>query len=310
MNFKIFSVLVALIFSFAIIQPSLTVSAATSKASLEKKIKTLEAQVKKQKKEITTLNSQLDSKKKEVSLKDSQLSTKTKEINSLKSQIAVKNKEISTLKSKIPVVSTGKLYKDGILSGTSQFISMADKDYVELKNIIPLLSVYDANRTVYNRTTKNLFLGVVPQNGHVSLTSFKPYSVKEAWAYSYEIKINRWADGQAFTINNQRYSWGIGASTTYFTPSIEYKLQGKYKKIKFKYGLDDTTDEDARAYITISGDGRMLFDSDNLDIQEDAKEIDLDITGINMIKFDFHYVGDGNSGSFAYPVVAEPVLIP
>ncbi|MEH7159031.1 NPCBM/NEW2 domain-containing protein [Neobacillus drentensis] len=318
MKSKVFSVVVALILLIGITLPNVTVEAATSNSALQKRIKSLEEQVKKQTKEIKSLKSsvstkskQLITKTKEVNSVKTQLTVKNKEVNTLKFQISSKNSEISSLKARIPIVSTGKLYKDGISSGSSQFISMGDKDYVDIKNIIPLLTIYDPNRVFYNRTTKDLFLGIVPRNGMISLTQMNPYSVFEMPSYGAELDINKWSDGQTFSINNKRYITGIGGDTVQpldVDPYIEYKLNGKYKKLKFKYGLDDKADQLAKGELTISGDDNPLFISGELRTQEEAKEVELDVTGVNILKLTFIHLSPYRTNP--YLIVAEPVLIP
>ncbi|MBT2614139.1 MULTISPECIES: NPCBM/NEW2 domain-containing protein [unclassified Bacillus (in: firmicutes)] len=324
----IYTTLLALLFGFIV--PSSNVEAATSNETLQKKVKTLEATINTQKKtisnkdkEIKSLKATNDTQKKTISNKDKEIkslkstndtqkktiSNKDKEIKSLKATndtqkktISNKDKEITTLKAKVPVVSTGKIYKDGVSSGSSQFISMGNNDYVEVENLVPLLTTYDDTKIKFDRNSKNLFLGIMPSNGVIGLTNLKLYDESDNNFWS--VHLNKWPSG-SFSINDKLFSRGIGAETTSdLTVWARYKLDGKYSALNFKYGLGNTFE--GKGTITVLGDDQVLFESGVLDKMEDPKQLQIDVKGVKFLRFEFNSVDGDHSSS----IIAEPVLIP
>ncbi|RFU60781.1 NPCBM/NEW2 domain-containing protein [Peribacillus glennii] len=241
---------------------------------------------------------------------------KTESVSSLKKQISKlqsENKklksEVSTLKKKVPTVIAGNIYKDGVSAGSSQFVTMAGKDYVEIGSIVPLLTVYDETDFVFNRSLKSLYLGLTPRNGMIDLTRLSPY---EEYNYSDLYYLAYDMGSRGIQINGKRYTTGItGRYSNWFASSqsgsvgVQYKLDGKYTALKFKYGMDDNSS--ASGSLSVYGDGNLLFDSGNIERLEDAKEAQVDIQGVKFLEISINMSPKAQE---SYPVLAEPVLLP
>ncbi|MNB97319.1 NPCBM/NEW2 domain protein [compost metagenome] len=100
--------------------------------------------------------------------------------------------------------------------------------------------------------------------------------------------------GLKFEIADKQYLHGIGAilSTSVFAndnkASVDYNLNGKYKKLTGYIGVDDyTKNSDNTGTLVVTGDGQELFRKDGLRGGDLATEINVDITGVLKLKIYF-----------------------
>ena len=110
-----------------------------------------------------------------------------------------------------------------------------------------------------------------------------------------------WKDkysGINFKICENTYLHGIGA---YFyeyannsSQSIDYNLNGAYKTLNGKIGIDDNT-KNSIGYgrIRIYGDGEEIYASDLMRGGDMPKDINIDIKGILRLQVKFEVSGDG-----------------
>ncbi|WP_158555943.1 NPCBM/NEW2 domain-containing protein [Peribacillus glennii] len=221
-------------------------------------------------------------------------SAKAESVADLKKKNAALEKQVASLKAQnaklkksIPTVSSGKIFTNGVQNGTSRFLSWSGRNYVEVDDIIPVLTNYTDNQIKYDATRKALYLGVMPSKGIIALTNMKEYSKHEV-VIDYNL-----------SINNKRYSKNLlGTNTTPFRGKINYKIDGKYSSLKFFYGMSDYASK--KSNIVITGDGNELFHSGELDYQTDAKYAEVDLRGIKFLTIDL-----GTSA-----VIGNPTLSP
>lgn len=117
-----------------------------------------------------------------------------------------------------------------------------------------------------------------------------------------------------FKIADKQYLHGIGAMLSKSVVnndnknSVDYNLNGKYKKITGFIGVDDyTKDSDNTGTIIVTGDGRELFRKDGLRGGDLATEISFDITGVLKLQIYFESA-DADYDNPLDLIFAEPKL--
>ncbi|MFM9280280.1 NPCBM/NEW2 domain-containing protein [Paenibacillus jiagnxiensis] len=99
--------------------------------------------------------------------------------------------------------------------------------------------------------------------------------------------------GLKFTIAGQKYLHGIGSVlygskySQYFN-SVDYNLNGKYKRLSGFAGIDDyTKNSDSTGAIVIKGDGQELFRKEGMRGGDLPFEINVDVTGVLKLQVYF-----------------------
>lgn len=223
-----------------------------------------------------------------TSAKDESKADLKKKIISLEKQVKTLKTENSKLNKKVPKVISGNIYHNGVRNGSSNFLKIGSKSYVEIENIIPLLTSYGQDQVKFDYKAKALYLGVMPRKGVISLTDLDYYSK------GHLIFINR----NNLSINNKFYTKNI-TSTSNMGVSMVYKINGKYSDFNFSYGVIDG--EHYKGLISIYGDGKELFNTGKFDYQEDAKNAKVDIRGVKFLEvyYDSYYTA-----------ITNPTLVP
>ncbi|RPK18264.1 NPCBM/NEW2 domain-containing protein [Paenibacillus xylanexedens] len=100
--------------------------------------------------------------------------------------------------------------------------------------------------------------------------------------------------GLKFTIANQKYLHGIGTILDNYTytsdelVSVDYNLNGGYKKLTGFIGIDDYTRNSTNAgSIVIKGDGEELFRKDEMKGGDVPESINVDVTGVLKLQIIF-----------------------
>lgn len=209
------------------------------------------------------------------------------QVKTLKAENKKLKAENTKLKKSVPSVVSGKIYTNGVQNGTSKFVRMSGKNYVEVDNIIPILTSYTDQQVKYDASGKALYLGIMPSKGVIGLTNMDYYSKADVYF------------NENISINKQRYTKNIlGMASIYANNTVVYKFDSKYSKLRFSYGMSD--EEKNKGEITIFGDGNELFHSGEIDYQTNAKYAEVDVTGVRFLKIEFKY----NS------VIGNPTLAP
>ncbi|MFD4706105.1 NPCBM/NEW2 domain-containing protein [Gottfriedia sp. NPDC058432] len=266
--------------------------------SLTSKNKSLQSQVTSLTNNNKSLQSQVNSLTSKNNSLQTQVNTITGQKNTLQSQVTTLTNENKKLKALVPTVKAGKIFDNGVATGQSNFVTMGGKSYVEIDSIIPTLTGYtDIN---YNYDNTNLYLGVKPVNGSISLTKLTPYS------YSGDVQWNNWYD-DIFKINNKEYLEGLTARVyDGLFGEFTYKIDNKYSKLSFKLGIDDRTEFAYNAKVIIYGDNNPIFTSSNINYLDDAIDYSINVKGYKYIKIKMIGTDYDNS----YPVMANPILTP
>lgn len=88
---------------------------------------------------------------------------------------------------------------------------------------------------------------------------------------------------------------------------IAYKLNSCYKRLTGYFGIDDSCSVNTNVKLTIYGDNHVLFESPYVKKGDIPVEVDVDITGVDLIKFNF---SSSNSNAICvwFPELANPKL--
>lgn len=105
--------------------------------------------------------------------------------------------------------------------------------------------------------------------------------------------------GLKFTIAGQKYLHGIGAildqswSSGDHKVSVDYNLNGGYKKLTTDIGIDDYTRNSVNTgSIVIKGDGAELFRKDDMKGGDIPENITVDVTGVLKLQIIFESARD------------------
>ncbi|PEJ57053.1 hypothetical protein CN692_14235 [Bacillus sp. AFS002410] len=283
--------------------------------ALKTKITQLTNQVTGLKKQVTSLTSQVTSLKKQITTLTSQKNTLTSTNKSQQTQINSLKSEVARLNKLVPTVKAGKVYQDGIESGGSNFVSMGNKQYVQVDTIIPALSTYKSSDYSYDGT--NLYLGIKPSNGVVNLTKLPIYSTygQSMGSSSDWTAINKFPNS-SFAINGKKYYNGISGYNRYNDDepaNIGYKLSRKYSTLEFLLGMDDITrDGEEQSKLVVYGDDEIIYESDKIDYLDEPKSISISVKNVNVIKFEFigRYSQTYYYQNSTYTDIVNPILIP
>lgn len=207
-----------------------------------------------------------------TSAKDESNAELKKKVAQLEKQVRDLKADNAKLKKSVPSVISGKIYQNGVRSGSSNFVKMGSKSYVEIDNIIPLLTSYTDQQVKFDYKGKSLYLGVMPSKGVIGLTNMDYYEEQRIVYIDSDI-----------TINNKRYPKNMYGY--YNDSSITYKLDGKYSSFKFFYGMLDGARYTGK--ISINGDGNEIFHSGEINFQENAKYVNVNVKGMKYIKITF-----------------------
>ncbi|UQZ34585.1 hypothetical protein C2I18_14275 [Paenibacillus sp. PK3_47] len=101
-----------------------------------------------------------------------------------------------------------------------------------------------------------------------------------------------------FKIADNEYLHGIGIENLFYASnngkgSIEYNINGKYKKLTGFIGVDDHSKDSANAgQIKIIADGQEIYSSPEMLGGDLPREVKLDISGALKIRIEFSTIGE------------------
>lgn len=97
--------------------------------------------------------------------------------------------------------------------------------------------------------------------------------------------------GSPLKIGTETFENGIG---TFARSLLEFPLNGQFKRFTSKAGVDAATDGRGSVVFEVYGDGKKLWSSPPMSGLDAAKEIDVDVTGVNRLRLVVSDAGDGN----------------
>ncbi|WP_410511665.1 NPCBM/NEW2 domain-containing protein [Paenibacillus sp. BR2-3] len=206
------------------------------------------------------------------------------------------------------VLENVKYMFNGVQKQTSQSIVYNGQLYAPVKNIANGLG----ENFTYDGKTKTAWIGR-KEGSFVYLDDISYARIDGIRKNT--INFKNWTNpsGLKFKIAGQQYFHGIGSilSQSYSSGdninSVDYNLNGKYKKLTGYIGVDDyTKDSDNTGTIVIKGDGQELFRKDGIRGGDVATEISVDITGVLKLQVYFEAAEDYNNHIDL--VFAEPKL--
>jgi hypothetical protein len=142
----------------------------------------------------------------------------------------------------------------------------------------------------------------VCQGATTAVETLTPDSATQGWG---QLQINKSVGGQPLTIAGKTFEHGLG---THAASEIIYELDGEYTGFTAWVGVDD----EMRGYTSstvvfqIFGDGKKLFDSGVMRLNQSAKRVNVAVAGVDELDLIVTDAGDGSRGDHAD--WAEPVL--
>jgi len=139
----------------------------------------------------------------------------------------------------------------------------------------------------------------------IGVETLSPDSAAQGWG---QLQINKGVAGQPLAIAGKTYAHGLG---THAASEIVYELDGGYTNFTAWVGVDDFLKNHPEApkasvVFQVFGDGKKLFDSGVMRMDDPATRVSVDVVGMEELKLVVTEAGDENSCDHAD--WAEPVL--
>jgi hypothetical protein len=97
--------------------------------------------------------------------------------------------------------------------------------------------------------------------------------------------------GAALRIDQETFANGIG---TFAQSLLEIPLNGRFRRFTSRVGVDAMTEGRGTVTFEVYGDGRKLWASPLMSGLDAARDVDVDVSGINRLRL---VVTDGNDGN-------------
>jgi len=122
------------------------------------------------------------------------------------------------------------------------------------------------------------------------LSDLKPASEKGKWNKDKSL------GGKTITVNDQTYKKGLGVLSG---SELVYKLDGTWDRLLGHVGMDDEVGSKGSVMFRVYGDGKLLFESPEMDGNNIKQLMDLDILGVKELKLKVLDLGDGSENDHA-----------
>ena len=147
----------------------------------------------------------------------------------------------------------------------------------------------------YEGKTKTVWVG--KKNGSFKYLESIDYARRDINVRSSEFYFGKW-DKDTFKVASNSFSHGIGFDLSSFwyngqsTSTIDYNLNGTYKSLSGKIGIDDSTKNCvSTGKFTVLGDSSELYVIDNIKGGDLPKDISVDISGVLRLQLKFEITG-------------------
>ena len=131
-----------------------------------------------------------------------------------------------------------------------------------------------------------MFLYTLPQSGDLALSTLDLGAVEQEWGVA---RRDRSVDDRPLTLAGKAYASGIG---THANSSFEIGLDGNASRFRVTVGVDDETNGNGTVRFLVVADGKTLFDSKTMR-KGDARTVDVDLTGVRLLRLVAEDAGDG-----------------
>jgi hypothetical protein len=126
----------------------------------------------------------------------------------------------------------------------------------------------------------------------IYLDSVEPLEARQDWG---ELRRNASVQGNPMRIGSKIFSRGLG---THSNSRIVYKLGGRYRRFTAYVGADKEVMGNTIVF-EVWGDGKKLWESGVMTVNDEAKRVDLDISGIDILELRVGDAGDGINADHA-----------
>ncbi|WAM36194.1 NPCBM/NEW2 domain-containing protein [Caldicellulosiruptor acetigenus] len=240
-----------------------------------------------------------------------------KDYNVLKSENQKLKNEVTTLKKKTDdlqkkVTSLPQLsYYDIVVNGvpTAQkvpFISYGGRRYVHFDSMLKtFLNVGDTGY-IFNDQTKRVEIGAFVKNKNGVWLSDLEYFDREGSYNGFGF------NATDIVVNGKKFYkniWWKFHGWKGYKFNLTYKLHGKYKKLQFKYGIDDDSDKGIQAAVRVYGDNEILGEF-KTELYDDPGLASIDLTGVNYLTLEFETLTNSSGGYNCIITICDPLLIP
>lgn len=118
------------------------------------------------------------------------------------------------------------------------------------------------------------------------------------------VRFGRNVIGGRLKVDTASYTNGIG---TFARSLLEFPLNRQFKRFKAKAGIDAVTEGKGSVVFEIFCDGKKIWSSPTVSGLDTAKEIDIDVSGVDRLRLVVGDAGDGNK--FDVADWCDPVLL-
>jgi hypothetical protein len=126
----------------------------------------------------------------------------------------------------------------------------------------------------------------------IYLDSLEPVEARQDWG---ELRKNASVQGNPIRIGSKIFSRGLG---THSNSRIVYKLGGRYRRFTAYVGADKEVMGNTVVF-EVWGNGKRLWESGVMTVNDEAKRVDLDISGIDRLELRVGDAGDGINADHA-----------
>lgn len=190
------------------------------------------------------------------------------------------------------VAVTGyEVFRGGVLAGTTAGVSSTSLTVTGLTPSTAYSFTVKAKDGAGNRSaasnTVNVTTNAPAVNTYISDLTWA--SATTGWGNVQKDKSN---EQRTITLNGTTYAKGIG---THAISEITYNLNGGYYRFQSDVGVDDEVQAVNNGTVTFEvwTDGVKAYDSGVMNANTATKSIDLDVTGVNVLKLVVGDAGDG-----------------
>ncbi len=129
-----------------------------------------------------------------------------------------------------------------------------------------------------------IFWGCESETKKIYLNEMDLGKMEIGWG---SVHVNKSVDGNVLSIGDIEYANGVG---THAVSKMMIDLHGKGKRFYSLVGVDDESGENATIEFFILGDKKVLWQSEIMKQGDPAKEVDLDVSGIQKLAL---FISDG-----------------
>jgi NPCBM/NEW2 domain-containing protein/melibiase-like protein len=183
-----------------------------------------------------------------------------------------------------------------IVSVDDNVIGWTPRNFFPLKNLVPgrkykasVSAVWkDGTRSKESAEIEFVAVEIIPEK--IYLSDMEPMNAASGWGV---VEMDRSILGARLKLGGEYFDKGLG---THSNSIIEYELKGIYNRFNAIVGIDDRnfSEKDGCVEFIVYGDSKEIWRSGILYKKDCIRKIDIDITGVNILRL---VVNDGDQGN-------------